>query len=78
MLIIKSVEDLPASFSRADQMHLPQAAQLMRHCGFAHREPFGQRADAHLAFQQEGDDPHTAGIAQGAEEFSKLNGFEFG
>lgn len=77
MFIVKSVEDLPASFPRADQMHLPQTAQLMGHSGFAHREPFRQCANAHLAFKQEGDDAHAAGVTKSAEEFGKLNSFEF-
>ena len=78
MFIVKSVEDLPASFPRADQMHLPQPAQLMRHSGFAHCESFRQRANAHLAFKQESNDAHAAGVTEGAEEFSKLDSFEFG
>ena len=56
---------------------MPQTAQLMRHRGFAHREPICQRANAHLAFEQKSNDAHTAGVAEGAKEFCKLNGFEF-
>ena len=57
---------------------MPQPTQLMRNGGFGHCKSIGQRADAHLAFQQKGDDPDAAGVAEGAEELSKLNGFEFG
>ena len=56
---------------------MPQAAQLMGHSGFAHREPFRQCANAHLAFKQKSNDAHAAGIAEGAKEFRKLNGFKF-
>jgi hypothetical protein len=74
MLIMKCVKDLPPFFARADEAHLAQSSQLMRHGGLGHFESFRQSADAHLAL----DDSHAAGVTEGAEKFSKLDGFEFG
>ena len=59
------------------QVHLAQSAQLVRDGRFGHVQPFCQWADAHLAFDQKRENPHAAGIAEGAEEFSELDGFEF-
>jgi len=59
-------------------MHLTQSTQLMGYGGLAHCESISQRADAHLSFDKQGDNPHAAGVAEGAEELGKLNGFEFG
>lgn len=67
MIVVEAIEDLPACFTRADEAHLPQSAQLMRHGGFGHVQFFGKRADAHLAIEEQGDDPHAAGVAEGAE-----------
>ena len=73
----KFVKNLSSFFSRADNAHLTQSAQLMRYGGFGHFEFFGKHADAHLAFAYYGDDSDAACIAESAEEFGKLDGFEF-
>lgn len=78
VVVVYRVEDLPARFARADEMHLAQSAQLMRDCGFGHTESVGEGADAHFAVHELGDDADTARVAEGAEKFSKFDGFEFG
>ena len=78
VIVVEAIEDLPAIFPRPHETHLTQSAQLVRHGGFGHVQLLGKRADAHLAIEEQGDDPHAAGVAEGAEEFGKLNGFEFG
>ena len=77
VVIFDGVEDLPARLARADEMHLTQPAQLMRDSGLSHAEPFGEGADAHFPVHELGNDADAAGIAEGAEEFGKLDGFEF-
>lgn len=78
MIVVEAIEDLTSRFAGADEAHLTQSAQLMRHGGLGHVQFFGKRADAHLAIEEQGDDPHAAGVAEGAEQFGELNGFEFG
>jgi hypothetical protein len=78
VIIVQTVKDLPACFSRAYKMHLPESAQLMGDGGFSHFESIRQRADAHLTFDQDGDNPYTASVTESAEQFGKLDGFEFG
>ena len=77
MVIFDGVEDLPARLARADKVHLSQPAQLMRDGGLGHAEVFCQSIDAHFPVHELGNDAHAAGITEGAEEFSKLNRFEF-
>jgi len=77
VLVFERVKNLSSFFARADDAHLAQSAQLMGYGGLSHIESFGQRADTHLAFDKQGDDSHADGVAEGAEKFSKLNGFEF-
>jgi hypothetical protein len=72
MVIIQRVKDLPPVFACADEVHLAQSTQLMRYGRLGHFEFFGQRADAHFAFHEKGDQADTAGVAEGAEEFSKF------
>lgn len=78
MVVINGVKNLPARFSRADEVHLAQPTQLMRDGGFGHAEPIGKGADAHFVAYEQGDEADAAGVAEGAEEFSKFDGFEFG
>jgi hypothetical protein len=78
MVIVERVKDLPPVFACADEVHLTQPAQLMRHGRLSHFEFFGESADTHFTFHQKGDKADAAGIAEGAEEFSKFDGFEFG
>src|SRR4026208_1846018 len=78
VIVIQGVKDLPAGFSGAEQMHVPQSTQLMGNGGFGHCKSLCQCADAPLAFQQKSNDAYATGVAQGAEELSQLNGFEFG
>ena len=78
MIVRERVEDLPARFAGANEMHLPQPTQLVRYRRFAHCESICQGANAHLALEQNGNNAHAAGIAEGAEEFRKLDRFEFG
>ena len=78
MVVVDRIKDLPARFARADEMHLAQPAQLMRDGGFGHAEPIGNRADAHFPVDELGDDADAARVAEGAEEFGELDGFEFG
>jgi hypothetical protein len=78
VLVFERVKNLPSFFARADEAHLAQSAQLMGYGGLGHIESFGQGADTHLAFDEQGDNPHAAGVAEGAEKFSKLDSFEFG
>lgn len=78
MVIVYAVENLPARFSSTHKPHLPQSAQLMRDSRLCHFESLRQSAYAHLAFDEQGNNPHAACVAEGAKEFGKLDGFEFG
>lgn len=78
MVIFNGVEDLPARFARADEVHLTQSAQLMGYSGLGHAESIGEGADAHFPVHELGNDANAARVTEGAEEFSKFDGFEFG
>lgn len=70
VLIVQAVEHLAANFARLDQAHVAQAAHLVRDSRLANAHRFNQRPDIHLAVYQSSNDPHAAGIAQCAKEFS--------
>src|SRR5262245_65162791 len=78
MIISERIKDLPACLPCTQEVHVTQSAQLMRYGGFAHCESHCQRTNAHLTFEQQGNDAYAAGVAESAEEFRKLDGFEFG
>ncbi len=78
MVIIQRVKDLPARFSRADKVHVPQSAQLMGDGRFGHAKTFGKRADGQFAVHELGNDAQAIRIAEGAEQFGEFGGFWFG
>ena len=78
MVIFNGVEDLSARFARAHEVHLAQSTQLMGYGGLGHAESIGEGADAHFPVDELGNDANAARVAEGAEEFSKFDGFEFG
>jgi len=49
----------------------------MRNGRLGHFKAFCQSADAHLSFNEQGDDANAAGVTEGAKEFGELNGFKF-
>ena len=74
MVVIQPVVDLPAVLARSDQPQLSQPPQMMRNGRLAHADRFGQGAYIHLALCQERNQPHSAGIAEGPEQFGHLAG----
>jgi hypothetical protein len=78
MVIVYGVKDLPARFARADKVHLAQTAQLVGDGGFGHAESIGKGADALFAVHKQGNEADAVRVAEGAEEFGKFDGFEFG
>jgi hypothetical protein len=78
VVIFNRVEDLPARFARSDEVHLAQSTQLMGYGGLGHAESIGEDADAHFPAYELGNDANAACVAEGTEEFSKFDGFEFG
>jgi hypothetical protein len=78
VVVVERVEDLPARFPRADEVHLAQSTQLMGDGGFGHAESIGDGADASFPVHKLGDDADAACVAQGAEELGEFDGFKFG
>jgi hypothetical protein len=77
VIVIESVIDLPPVFASADQSQLAQSSQLVRHCGLSHLEFCGDVTHVHFPFKQNGNDPQSGSIAEGAEEVSQMGGGVF-
>lgn len=78
MFVIEAVENLPPYLTGAHDALQAQSAQLMRDGGRAHLEFLCQHADAHFVFDERGNDPHAAGVAESAEQVGESGGFKFG
>lgn len=70
MVVIQCIENLPARFPCADEVHLTQSAQLMGDGGFGHAESVGKGAYTHFPVHELGNDANAARVAEGTEEFS--------
>ena len=69
MFILYTIKDLFSLTAHLDNVHLPQAAQMVRHSRFADADRFSQRSDVHLTADQQRENAHAAGVAEGAEKF---------
>ncbi len=67
VVVIEAVKNLPACFSGADEVHLSQSTHLVGYSRLGHFESCRESADAHLSFDEQGNNPHAAGVAEGAE-----------
>jgi hypothetical protein len=71
---VKDFFPMPAGL---DKSHLAQAAQVVADGRFADAYQVCQVADVHFTLGQHGQDPHPAGIAEGAEQLRYMRGSVF-
>ncbi len=72
MVIVERVIDLSPVLAAADEPHVAQPAQLMRHSRLAHFELSRNISNVHLALEQNRDDPQAGRVAEGAEQVSQV------
>jgi hypothetical protein len=72
VIVFDAVMDFLAVPPGYHQTHLAQAAQVVRDSRLA--DPYGlrQSTDVHFLLYQDRQDPHPAGIAEGAEKFCNV------
>jgi hypothetical protein len=74
MIVVQLVEHLPPFLLPSHEMHLPQAAQMVRHGRLADADSLGKGSDAPLPVHQGRDQADAAGVAEGPEEFGDPGG----
>jgi hypothetical protein len=74
MLVFHLVKDFTAVFAGPDELHLAEAAQVMRDGRFADADGLGQGGNVHFAFREYRDKAHSAGIAEDAKQLCDMGG----
>jgi hypothetical protein len=72
MVIVEGIVNQAAILAAAHQMELSQPAKLVRNSRLRHSKLRSNIPDIQFPFEQDGDDPQTGWVAEGAEQVSKM------